>query len=252
MVDGGMAVAPSLTSPSLTESVYNRLRADLLACRLVPGQKLKIEELCRVLSVGSSAVREALSRLTSEGFVSVEPQRGFRVKPLSLGELRDLTRTRCQIEALCIRDSIAHGDVEWETTLIAALHRLSRTPVHADGDPMRYNEGFVVPHKAFHEAVVAACESNWLLVLRRLLFAQHERYRWLSRPLATVERDLATEHKGIADAALARDPDRCVALMDEHLALTARILIEAVEEGAGDLEVRGSGDLTRLTTRSET
>ena len=225
-------MSPPATGPaSLTESVYGRLRADLLACRLVPGQKLKIDALCRDLSAGSSAVREALTRLASEGFVAMEPQRGFRVKPLSMDELRDLTRTRCQIEGLCIRDAVAQGDVEWETGLIAALHRLSRTPVGAEGDPSRYGESFALAHTAFHEAVVAACTSHWLLTLRRLLYAQHERYRWLSRPLAGIERDLAGEHSAIAGAMLDRDADKAVALMDDHLNRTARILIDAGSQG---------------------
>jgi len=120
---------------TLTQNVYQRLRADLLACRLMPGQKLKIEELCERLSAGSSAVREALSRLAADGFVVVEPQRGFRVTPLSFTELRDLTNVRCEIEGQCIRDAIKHGDIDWETAVIAALHRLSRTPERAPDEP---------------------------------------------------------------------------------------------------------------------
>ena len=108
---------------------------------------------------------------------------------------------------------------------------MKRTPIHADGDPKRYGEAFVVAHTAFHEALVSACPSPWLLALRRVLYTQHERYRRLSRPLARVERDLDGEHGAITDAALARDAERCVALMDEHLSLTARILIEAGEAG---------------------
>ena len=144
---------------TLTQNVYQRLRADLLACRLMPGQKLKIEELCERLSAGSSAVREALSRLAADGFVVVEPQRGFRVTPLSFTELRDLTNVRCEIEGQCIRDAIKHGDIDWETAVIAALHRLSRTPERAPDDPKRYNDDFAVAHTAFHQAVVAACAS---------------------------------------------------------------------------------------------
>lgn len=216
---------------SLSESVYGRLRADLLSCRLAPGEKLKIDVLCRRLSAGSSAVREALSRLASEGFVLMEPQRGFWVKPLSLDELKDITNTRCQIESLCIRDSVTNGDLDWETGLIGALHRLSRLPVQAEGDAKRYGEAFAVAHTAFHEALVSACSSAWLLTLRRLLYAQHERYRWLSRPLARVERDLDTEHRDIAQAAVARNVELTVALMDEHLRTTARI----IEAGAREM-----------------
>jgi len=165
--------------------------------------------------------------LASEGFVVSEPQRGFRVTPLDLDELADLTNTRCQIEELCIRDSIAHGAIEWETSLIAALHRLSRTPVQADGDSKRYGEAFAAAHNIFHEAVVGACASRWLLQVRQLLSTQQERYRWLSRPLAKTERDLDKEHSAIARAALDRDADATVALMTEHLQKTASIVLEA-------------------------
>ncbi len=219
-------------SSSITQGAYSQLRADLLACRLAPGQKLKIDELCQRLSAGSSAVREALSRLASEGLVLTEPQRGFWVMPLDLDELRDLTNARCQIEELCIRDSVAHGGVEWETALIAALHRLSRTPVQADGDSQRYGEAFGAAHTIFHEAVAGACASRWLLHVRQLLSTQQERYRWLSRPLAKIERDLDKEHSAIAQAALDRDADAAVALMTEHLQKTASIILDAAP-GAG-------------------
>lgn len=225
---------------NITETVYAALRADLLACRLRPGQKLKIDEICRRLGAGSSAVREALSRLASDGLVDSEPQRGFRVKPLSLDELRDLTSTRIQIESLCIQDSLVHGDLEWETALVASLHRMSRTPVAADGDPRRYSEEFGRAHTAFHEALVGACRSPWLLKVRVLLYIQQERYRSLSRPLARVERDLDTEHRAIADAAVARDVATTIALMDAHLRTTARIIIEAGAQPAAQLE--GSGE----------
>ena len=61
---------------NLTQSAYELLRADILSCRLPPGSKLKIQELCTRYAVGLGAIREALSRLTSEGLVIAEPQRG--------------------------------------------------------------------------------------------------------------------------------------------------------------------------------
>jgi len=115
--------------------------------------------------------------------VVAEPQRGFRVMPLALDELQGLTNARCQIEGLCIRDSIAHGDVEWETVLIGALHRLSRAPVQADGDAKRYSEAFAYAHTTFHEAIVGACTSRWLLQVRRQLCTRHERHRWIATPM---------------------------------------------------------------------
>jgi len=216
---------PLPAGSTLTQDVYQRLRADLLACRLMPGQKLKIEELCERLAAGSSAVREALSRLAADGFVVLEPQRGFRVTPLSFAELRDLTNVRCRIESQCLRDAIAHGDLDWETGVIAALHRMSRTPERAPDDPKRYSDAFAVAHAAFHQALVAACPSPWLLRIRAQLSAQHERYRWLSKPLAGIERNLEAEHSAIANAAIARRADEAVERLTAHIQLTAEIIL---------------------------
>src|SRR3974390_224828 len=106
---------------SLTQTAYERLRGDLLACRLEPGARLRMGDLCRSLEVSLSAVREALSRLPAEGLVVAEPQRGFRAAPISADELRDLTSVRLEIEALCVRGAIARGDLSWEAQLVAAL-----------------------------------------------------------------------------------------------------------------------------------
>ena len=220
-----MSRAPPASS-SRTQDAYERLRADLLACRLQPGSRLKIGELCQALSVSLSAVREALSRLTSEGLVVAEPQRGFRVAPISADELSDLTQVRAQIEGSCLERAIAVGDVGWEARLVAAFHRLSRTPEREPGDPQRMNEAWSAAHAAYHEALVAACDSPWLLRLRATLYAQSERYRRLSVPLAEITRDLNREHQDIMDAAFARDGGRARTLMTRHLELTTRILLE--------------------------
>lgn len=211
---------------SLTQDAYERLRSDLLACRLRPGARLHIGELCQALSVNLSAVREALSRLTSEGLVVAEPQRGFRVAPISADELRDLTGVRAQIEGMCLERAIAVGDVGWEAQLVSAFHRLSRTPEREAGDPQRMNEAWSAAHAAFHEALVSACDSLWLLRLRGILYVQSERYRRLSVPLAEIARDLNGEHRDIMEATLARDPERARTLMAQHIEMTTRVLLQ--------------------------
>ena len=140
------------SNSSLTQDAYERLRGDLLACRLQPGARLKIADLCERLAVNLSAVREALSRLTSEGLVVAEPQRGFRVAPISGDELQDLTSVRSQIEGLCLDRAVVVGDVGWESQLVAAFHRLSRTPEREASDPQRMNEAWSAAHGAFHDA----------------------------------------------------------------------------------------------------
>jgi DNA-binding GntR family transcriptional regulator len=212
---------------SLTQTAYERLRADLLACRLRPGERLRIDELCEALPASLSAVREALSRLTAEGLVVAEPQRGFRVAPISAAELRDLTAVRTEIEGMCLRRAIAAGDVAWEERLVAVHHRLSRTPERESSDAPRLSEAWAEAHAAYHRALVAGCDSPWMLRLREILYAQSKRYRRFSVPLARAGRDVAREHREIMEAALARAADRAVALLAAHLERTSVILLEA-------------------------
>ena len=105
---------------SLTEHAYEALRADILSCRLRPGLRLKIAELCERLGVSLGAVREALAKLTAEGLVIAEAQRGFRVAPVSSADLTDITRTRIDIESMCLARAIAVGGIEWEAGIVAA------------------------------------------------------------------------------------------------------------------------------------
>ena len=109
-------------------------------------------------------------------------------------------------------------------------------PQRVPSDPRRISEPWVALHKAFHASLVSACDSPWLLRIRETLFAQSERYRSLSIPLARAPRDPNQEHRELMEAALARDADRAVALMREHLEATARIVLggDAVLPGAAD------------------
>jgi DNA-binding GntR family transcriptional regulator len=225
-----LAMPDKRDSPSLTDKAYRQLRSDLLACRLRPGEKLRMNNLCQAFSVSLSAVREALSRLTAEGLVIAEPQRGFRAAPVSSAELHDLTQVRVHIEAMCLRRAIAAGDVGWEERLVAAHHRLSRTPEREPGDASRLSDAWAEAHTSFHRALVSACDSPHLLEIREMLHARSERYRRISVPLSRALRPIAQEHEGIMQAALERDADRAVGLLSEHLELTSVILLQAEEK----------------------
>ena len=214
--------------PNLTQSAYERLKADLLACKFVPDERLKIGELCERLGVSLGAVREALSRVTSEGLVIAEPQRGFRVAPVSAEELADLYQARVELEGLCLRRSIQAGGVPWEASVVAAYHSLSRTPDIISEDGARVGEEWLRRHAEFHSALVGGCESPWLLRLRTQLFDHAQRYRRLSVSLTRTKRNVDKEHRELMEAVLARDADRAVALMREHLQITRNNLLKCI------------------------
>src|ERR1700741_3192793 len=86
---------PVINSPvTRGEEVYDVLRAELLNGLLHPGDKLRMVELALRFSVSQSVVREALTRLSEQGLVVATPQRGFRVRELSVEDVVGLTESR--------------------------------------------------------------------------------------------------------------------------------------------------------------
>jgi GntR family transcriptional regulator, carbon starvation induced regulator len=212
---------------TLAEDVYTSLRTDILLGRRVPGSRIQLQDFADEHNVSLSVVREAVTRLAGEDLVEASPQRGFRVRSLSIENLRDLTWTRLQIETLALRESIAKRDVNWEADVMSAHHRLAGTPTHlADGSP---NLEWMGVHGAYHDALCSAAGSPTLERIRRQLFDASELYRYWSAtlPTDTTQRNTADEHRAICDAALAGDAERAVQLLSAHLNLTAERL-EAV------------------------
>jgi DNA-binding GntR family transcriptional regulator len=220
---------------SLTEGVFERLREDILKCRLEPGARLRIAEICARFGVSVHAVREALSRLASEALVVAEPQRGFKVAPVSVADLEQLTETRIDIESIALRRSIANASVPWESALVAALHQVVNLPKHIGGNPYEVSEDWTAAHSAFHTALVSACGNRWLLWLRGILFDHSERYRRLSAPAEGGVRDTDSEHTALVKAALARNADLAVELLTKHLTFTKTLVMQQSEHGwSGD------------------
>lgn len=215
----------------MTQIAYERLRADTLSCRYKPGEQLKTKDLCESLHVSLGAVREALSRLTAEGLVVAEPQKGFRIAPVSIEELRDLTRTRIQIETMCLERAISLGDLNWESEILAAYHTLSRTPERIETDGrVHLNDNWSAVHTQFHHKLIAACDSPWSLRIRHQLYQQTERYRQISVPFQVVTRNTNQEHFDLMNAAIARNVPRAAQLLAQHMEITMNIVIAGLSE----------------------
>ncbi len=221
-----------------TQEVYEEIRADLLNGLFKPGERLKLAGLGQRFGVSASVIREALTRLAAQGLIVASPQRGFSVVALVVADVADLTQVRVQIESLALRQSIALGDVAWETSVVAAHHTLERTPVvRADGMP---NEAWSVAHRAFHQALLAGCRSPRLEAIADSLRDSSELYRrWYWSLIEEHERDVMAEHGQLKDLALTRDSDAAVAALTEHIERAPRALIAYAKEHAEDGPVRG-------------
>ncbi len=213
---------------SLVEAAYASLRKDILNGTLPPGKKLRVEVLKDRYEIGASTLREALTRLVGDALVTSEEQRGFKVAPISLQDFHDLTRARKLIESEALALSILHGDDIWEANLVAAFHRLSKVEGRHGKDAMLHSDEFEIRNREFHQALIAACPSRWLLLFQGTLFGQSERYRRISLMNNLIDRDVHSEHKAIVEAALARDAAKAKRLEEEHIERTLEVLSHLV------------------------
>ena len=222
----GQAIASDVTQQT---RVLAQIRADIVACELMPNRRLTLEGLRERYGASFSPLREALMRLAAEGLVELEQNKGFRVASVSRESLYDLMRARIEIEDIALRWSIENGGVEWEADLIAAFHRLSRHSKLRTSQLDRISGEWWKEHRAFHHALVAACNSPIMLAIRENLFDKAERYVALSIVSKAPPRNDVAEHEKIMEAALARSVSRALAANREHVRRTAKRVAKSLE-----------------------
>ena len=222
--------APEVEDITLSEQIYRQLRRDIMQGAFAPGQSLRLELLKQRYGGSFSPIREALNRLRSERMVLTTTSRGFRIAPLSVEEMRDACETRILIDCDALRRSLANADDAWEARVVGAFHALALAAKRADDAPVPDEDSEDVleaRHQEFHQALIGACRSPWLLDLSAQLYAQTERYRRPARSRAMAygpERNVDDEHRLLLDAAISRDAERAAALLAEHYRRTAQVI----------------------------
>jgi len=203
---------------TLADSVFARLRSDILSSKLPPGSKLRFEKLREDYQVGLSPLREALSRLAASGLVTTVGQRGFRVATASKADLFDVAVVRKELEGSALRKSIEHGDDAWEAEVVGARHRLGLLERGNTGIIDEASEEYWEQrHRDFHRALISACRSRWLLHLTDLVNDQFDRYRRMSVENSLSMHPTSLGHQELMEAALARDAKRAERLLYAHI-----------------------------------
>jgi len=209
---------------TLAGDAYEAIRQAIRSGSVKPGERLRFADLQALCGMSVTPVREALARLTAEGFTVLDDHRGYSVASLSLSELRDLTAARQLCEGEALRLSVEKGDADWEARVIAAHHLMARIPQAREDIPSAIREDWEERHAAFHAALISACGSPILLEICEKLFSRADRYRRLSVSISAGARDPAAEHRRLMELALARDGEGAGAALREHYGRTAAAL----------------------------
>lgn len=206
---------PKVAIESVSETVFHRLRQDIILGILPPGSKIKLEKARERYSISISSLREILCRLSAENLVLAEGQRGFEVSPVSQRELKELADLRILLECRAIELSFVTGDLEWEGSIVAAHHRLTAAERKLlAGDTLQTAE-WVRFDWEFHLAIVAACNSKVLVQSLSSVFDRFLRYHMLAENFRG--QGVVDDHKRLFEYALERNVDAAKDMIRNHI-----------------------------------
>jgi len=200
------------------------LRRDILSGVLAPEIKLKVRELTGRYQISASPIREALAQLAASGFVIHHGQKGFRVPPITVENLIDITESRKIMETEALRLAIRHASSGWEDEIVASYHVFERQ-VHRfyDGED-RHLGVYEEKHHRFHRALIAACPLEMLKKYCDDLYIRKTRYRMLTRSYGFKKEIIIEEHRLLKDAILGGKEDAAIEALRSHLGITADIV----------------------------
>jgi DNA-binding GntR family transcriptional regulator len=218
---------------TIASQVARELRQRILDGEMPPGEKINLELVRRDFDISVSSVREAMGKLVTEGLVAFEDHRGYRVAPVSFENLKEITFLRAELEAMALRETMRHGNVEWESAVMGALYRLNHT--HREAGNIASIKTWEKAHRDFHMELIAGCRMPQLLQFCNVLHSQNDRYRRLFLLASSGDRDVAAEHTAIAEAAISYDAETACALLGRHIERTGTNLLNRLRNENADL-----------------
>ncbi|RKR91191.1 GntR family transcriptional regulator [Micromonospora pisi] len=210
---GPGTLAPLPARQTLTEDVYQAIKRLIMDHVIPPQGRLSIDQLARDLRVSSTPIRETLVRLESEGLARKEPLRGYSVTPiLTLAEIDDLFEFRTLIEPWAAARAARHRDDAGVVRLRAEIDSVGELP---DGDSYADYQDLAGHDDRFHRLIAELAGNQHLLnAFARTHCHLHLFRRRYSTPLGSAT---VAEHRDIAAAVVAGDPDAAYAAMGAHL-----------------------------------
>lgn len=213
-------------SITLRGRVEEKLRLAIVSGYFAPGQRLIERELCELMGVGRTSVREAMRQLEAEGLIRSVPHRGPTVQGITVEEAAQLYALRVLLEGYAARCCAERGDDEAKQALSTAAAAF----VH-------------MSERESQESIMAAKETVYDLLLdgaqnpfvKQTLTAMHNRISMLRFASFTSPGRLeesVNEIKAIVDAILAGDGNKAEAECRRHIEHAAALALAALKKAS--------------------
>src|SRR5262245_62089806 len=208
-----------LVASNLNERVYGELRARVLTRQEPAGAKLSLHVLAAELGVSRSPVHHALTRLVSEGLLTVRPRRGYYVAPVTAAAVAEGYDVRLALELVAAERAIPRLDGERVAGLTDALDATDAAISHDEWD---------VANAAFNECQIDLA-GNALLSLFYRERSVNLMMQVIRGGRVEGHENLVTEHRHIVEAFAAADISAAQRAIREHIETGRRIALDAIE-----------------------
>jgi DNA-binding GntR family transcriptional regulator len=215
----------TLPRANLNEQVYETLRDRILRRDPGAGSKLSLHELASELGVSRSPVHHALTRLVTEGLLTVRSRRGYYVTPVTIRALEEGYEVRLALELHAAESSVGRVTTEQIVRLRELMEATEAAVSHEEWD---------TANAAFHEYQVDLADNELLSRFYREL-SVNLMMQVIRGGRLEAGSYLATEHRAIVDAFDERDVPAAKTAIAAHIATGKRIALAALEQSGGVL-----------------
>ncbi|TSP09550.1 GntR family transcriptional regulator [Cupriavidus campinensis] len=218
----------TVASDSIVEQVYDKLKQMSVGYDFKPGERLNEGVLASALGVSRTPLREALTRLTTEGLLRFSPGKGFFCRDLDAQEVFSLYELRKVVETEALRLAIVRAREEDIDALLSFLENTGPEP----GD--RTVEELVKLDETFHEGLMAMSGNLEMLRVLKNINARIRFVRWID-----MERcDRRVSQNAPRETLLglrARAPERCTPTLTRHIDRRHDQIATALKEGLAQI-----------------
>ena len=233
-----MSPSERIALTSYADEIAFRLEAEILDGAYAPGSHLMQEEICARFGVSRTPVREALRKLQAQNLVDLIPNKGARIRVITLSELGEVYAVRAELEgyaaslaaAAFSRDQVAALEsIQSQMEAVVAAIKLpaGQRPAESfiNAQLTRFNDEF--------HGVIRSVAGNALLDRLVLDLQRHfpKDYVWKTIHSADqIETINVTEHRQILDALRLNDPESARGSMSEHVRNSGRLVLGHLQE----------------------
>lgn len=206
---------------SAVERIYEQLKNMAIGFEFLPGIRLNEIDLARKVGVSRTPVREALNRLTADGYLTFSPKQGFYRKPLAVAEIRDLYELREQLERGVARLAVERASEAALDQLEAFLDTTIDVEGKTSDEVLAFDEGF-------HQRLAALTGNNELCRALENVNGRIRYVRWIN--MEGRRNHTQSEHREILRALRARNLEKTEALLAGHIMLRHEQIVSAVKD----------------------